>query len=757
MHNQRNISFKSASADAEMSSTDFHSDDNLDSPVSQSRLLQRIESLDDILDRHEAIFGTGQSPGEAPSPTLQPTEPSETSWECIESFPSPRDSLTHESWVEPRQSRQPLHKEALLRLHSRAKYLASLPKRGGLPPPTFEPRSRPRTSVEDMRIGLPPPPVKAQPKSLQLQSCKIPVQPIRSAVPKQERTLVTMPKDLVGPTHGPTSRASEDFVTQKSIASMALKQVQVKWLQIIQSLGDCSILAHTTAQTAHEKDLIVAALKGYQASSLQTYLRQIENFLSYLEKSRISLEELTLPQFLDYLWACQDSQHEDRYASRCKPASALKALSWFYKKAQIESLRLVCLNPLALAFIKPDGPTDRNEAIPLPLAIVVAWEDKIREPSCPPALALLLGGFLLAVHSSLRFGDLQRICTSSLSIASDSLRGSCWTTKTSLTGQPFAVTHFGLSGRDTASAWTITWLSHVQDSLLKTRECLGVETEPDFLIPTPRIWDSPNVAVFNTPLQYHQALTLLRWLVQTPWRSPLLTANEASAFTLHSLKVSLLSASAQLRLPEESRRLQGHHKQSSVQLYSRDDTIQSLWLQRQIAIQIQQGWRPPRPQARGSQPHTIEPAFSVSAKPIQEQLQLNFVPPSVSLFLVHREASSQLELKAIKRTFQTKVDEEAILVEDFADSSSSEEEPQASCPSETQATVWTSEPSTTSFAVQIVPDGAIHAALQPSNGSEPSRTACGRDIPQTFKRVEDLLVSPLCRRSGCRQAFQILS
>ena len=227
-----------------------------------------------------------------------------------------------------------------------------------------------------------------------------------------------------------------------------------------------------------------------------------------------------------------------------------------------------------------------------------------------------------------------------------------------------------LSGRDTASAWTITWLSHVQDSLLKTRESLGVETEPDFLIPTPRIWDSPNVAVFNTPLQYHQALTLLRWLVQTPWRSPLLTANEASVFTLHSLKVSLLSASAQLRLPEESRRLQGHHKLSSVQLYSRDDTIQSLWLQRQIAIQIQLGWRPPRPQAWGSQPHTIEPAFSVPAKPIQEQLQLNFVPPSVSLFLVHREASSQLELKAIKRTFQTKVDEEAILVEDFADISS---------------------------------------------------------------------------------------
>ena len=251
----------------------------------------------------------------------------------------------------------------------------------------------------------------------------------------------------MGPKQRSTSRASDELVTQKSIASLALKQVQERWLQIIQRQHDCSLLAQTTAQTAHEQDLIIAALRGYQASSLQTYLRHIEKFLSYLDKSRISLSELKLPQFLDYLWACQDSQHEDRHASRCKPANALKALSWFHKKAEIESLRLVCLNPLALAFTKPYGPMDRNEAIPLPLAIVVAWEDKIREPKCPPALALLLGGFLLAVHSSLRFGDLQRICTSSLSIASDSLRGSCWTTKTSLTGQPFAVTHFGLSGR----------------------------------------------------------------------------------------------------------------------------------------------------------------------------------------------------------------------------------------------------------------------------------------------------------------------
>lgn len=55
--------------------------------------------------------------------------------------------------------------------------------------------------------------------------------------------------------------------------------------------------------------------------------------------------------------------------------------------------------------MQPDGPTDRKEAMPLPLAIIAAWERKIAEPDCPPSLALVLGGFLLASHCSLRFGD----------------------------------------------------------------------------------------------------------------------------------------------------------------------------------------------------------------------------------------------------------------------------------------------------------------------------------------------------------------
>ena len=87
-------------------------------------------------------------------------------------------------------------------------------------------------------------------------------------------------------------------------------------------------------------------------------------------------------------------------------------------------------------------------------------------------------------------------------------------------------------------------------------------------------------------MSFFQALSFIRWALQTPWLPPgsaQVTQTEALAFTLRSLKTCLSSASAQLRLPEDSRRLQGHHKLSSAQLYSRDDTIEALWLQRQLS------------------------------------------------------------------------------------------------------------------------------------------------------------------------------
>ena len=309
-----------------------------------------IEDLGNPLEL--AIGGTPQ-PALAPSPTFTPipSDDSDTSWDCVEAAPSLPCSHREPLRFKPKRGPQPRAKT--LRQLSRAKYLASLPKLGGLPPPEFRPHGRAPVTVDTARTGLPPPPPKARPKSLQQAQLYLGAQ----SHPKPQLIAPTshVVQTFAAPGAPPKFQARNDFQTQKSISATAMSQVQERWIRLIKSIPEASYLAKTASETSHEDDLLRASLRGYQASSQKTYIRQIENFLTYPAKSHLSLESLTLPQFLDYLWACQDSQQEDRQAFKCKPQAALKALSWFHKKGQIASLSHLCLNPLVQAFSKEDG------------------------------------------------------------------------------------------------------------------------------------------------------------------------------------------------------------------------------------------------------------------------------------------------------------------------------------------------------------------------------------------------------------------
>ena len=159
-------------------------------------------------------------------------------------------------------------------------------------------------------------------------------------------------------------------------------------------------------------------------------------------------------------------------------------------------------------------------------------------------------------------------------------------------------------------SWIVHWLRALKQAHIATEEELGSEVDPDFLLPCLPPLHSQEQAIFAEPMSYQQALHAMRWAMTLPWEANQTPAlpEEAAAFTLHSLKTSLLSAANQLRLPEEDRRHQGHHKKDSVTLYGRDDTIHGLWVQQQIAIALSRNWRPSRPIARGGQRPTVEPA-----------------------------------------------------------------------------------------------------------------------------------------------------
>ena len=128
---------------------------------------------------------------------------------------------------------------------------------------------------------------------------------------------------------------------------------------------------------------------------------------------------------------------------------------------------------------------------------------------------------------------------------------------------------------------------------------------PDCLFPS---WT--DAIPFSSPCPYHHALAAIRCYTQCNWLTPpLLTPEQAKHLSTHSMTSTLLAAAGQPNLNLEQRAKQGHHKKS-VQLYSRDDVWPSLFLQRDILVDISAGWRPLTSQSRGSKQPLPEPSFS---------------------------------------------------------------------------------------------------------------------------------------------------
>ena len=94
---------------------------------------------------------------------------------------------------------------------------------------------------------------------------------------------------------------------------------------------------------------------------------------------------------------------EDREICRLRPKPILKALSWLGRIAGIERLQPILQCSLIKAF-QAQSVTDRREALPLPMAVVVAWEQHVCSPHCPPDRPLFLGELLLALRAGLRLG-----------------------------------------------------------------------------------------------------------------------------------------------------------------------------------------------------------------------------------------------------------------------------------------------------------------------------------------------------------------
>ena len=266
---------------------------------------------------------------------------------------------------------------------------------------------------------------------------------------------------------------------------------------------------------------------------------------------------------------------KDSKPSRTRMMTHIKALRWVALKLDLPVLTALQSQTVS-DFLKSHMriPFERSEAAPIPLAALAAWEQRILSDDSSLPEIITLGCFLIATVVSLRFRDLLRTKPATLSIQGHILRGISWRTKTSVSGQPWGVC------------------------------CLGVTIRPSV-----RHWVFRFLEAISSPCSYHHALALIRLYIQCSWLTPpLLTLEQAKHPSTHSMKSTLLAAAGQLNLNLEQRAKQGHRKKS-VQLYSRDDVWPSLFLQRDILVDISTGWRPLTSQSRGAKQPLPEPPF----------------------------------------------------------------------------------------------------------------------------------------------------
>ena len=141
--------------------------------------------------------------------------------------------------------------------------------------------------------------------------------------------------------------------------------------------------------------------------------------------------------------------------------------------------------------------------------------------------------------------------------------------------------------------WLSAWILHLDNVWQELRSSFGSQVTPDCLFFT------MGKQGFR-PASYAQTLLRLRNFLQESG----IPQAQALGYTLHSMKVTMLSWMAQLDLPlpARARTLQGHHALAgSMQLYSRDDIWPALRAQLSVWEALQRGFTPMLPQHRGGQ------------------------------------------------------------------------------------------------------------------------------------------------------------
>ena len=416
-------------------------------------------------------------------------------------------------------------------------------------------------------------------------------------------------KPVTFPVQAPRGSSAPQRPYQQSISP----DLQLRWIALVNSIGSLSQVWSDFQGSTHFELHCLRLLDKFSPSTMFKYIGTLQCVHNILIDFSLTWQAIGTYQLSDLRQITHEGHQTDWGFGA---SSAIKALRWLQKTLQIPAWSTLH-GPVVNSFLTPKC-HERKEAIPLSLFIITQWERRLLMKECPLQEQVVLGGLLCMLWAGLRFSDGQRIHLQSLSWCITALRGSCFQTKTTKSGQPWALQARGFLSRGDWS-WTAQWLVAL-DTLWGPMQ--HAQTARDSLLPM--TLDTGFVQPM-IPMSYSQALKWMRFLCTLPWKTSEtpLSANP-NDYTLHSLKTTTLSWSNQLAqqglVTEEQRHLQGHHRRGSMRLYSRDDTAGQLALQDTLIVQVQAGYRFVTPLHRGSQQLIREPPVKLEsfAKSYQE-------------------------------------------------------------------------------------------------------------------------------------------
>ncbi|OLP79432.1 hypothetical protein AK812_SmicGene40269 [Symbiodinium microadriaticum] len=376
----------------------------------------------------------------------------------------------------------------------------------------------------------------------------------------------------------------------------------VRWREFLSELGSASAL-YTEACASQNRDFLLdRAARKFAPSTLLRYFDAWLNWSSFCRLAEAAPHDPPPGPLPDWL--------KSQSSRQGLATMQLRALAWFVKTAGLPKLKVCLCTPICQAFAVASNPQEHRESLPLSLSFVLHLEKSVLDPLSSPAEILRLGYLLLCIWGSLRWGDALWCPPARLHYQpqSHALVGICLRTKTTKRGMPFGVLAAGLSGT-TSQCWSLRFLSVLRQSVADTL-AINPHRHLDFL---PSALSGSEVRpILSAPLKRERMVLWLRGLLLKHWRLflkhwRLFSQDPApAAFGLvaaHSLKCTVLSWARQLHLDSDLRRIQGHHRQSgsdrSVSLYSRDDILPMLRLQRLVVDAVRSGFRPLQPMARG--------------------------------------------------------------------------------------------------------------------------------------------------------------